>query len=103
MVPILTYHSQNIRGDRPADNDHAALASDLDALISAGKHIIPLDRLMDWLEGMSGQRIKTEWAGGGGCQGRKSQPDGLAGRDVGAGHQKLMGWQGGMSGLRIKT
>jgi peptidoglycan/xylan/chitin deacetylase (PgdA/CDA1 family) len=53
MVPILTYHSQNIRGDRPADNDHAALASDLDALISAGKHIIPLDRLMDWLEGDS--------------------------------------------------
>lgn len=51
MVPILTYHSQNIRGDRPADNDHVALAADLAALHEAGKRVIPLDRLLAWLEG----------------------------------------------------
>ncbi len=51
MVPILTYHSQNIRGDRAANNDHVALATDLRALHQAGMRVIPLDRLLDWLEG----------------------------------------------------
>lgn len=51
MVPILTYHSQNICGNEPANNDHVALAADLPALHTAGKRIIPLDRLTDWLEG----------------------------------------------------
>ncbi|MDX1555761.1 MAG: hypothetical protein R3212_07030, partial [Xanthomonadales bacterium] len=51
MVPILTYHSQNISGDRTANNDHVALKADLKALHDSGRHIIPLDRLLDWLDG----------------------------------------------------
>lgn len=51
MPAILTYHSQNIRGAGPADNDHAALAADLAAIHEGGKRVIPLDHLMDWLEG----------------------------------------------------
>ena len=51
MVPILTYHSQNIQGDRHADNDHRALEADLVALSEAGRRVVPLDRLLDWLEG----------------------------------------------------
>lgn len=54
MVPILTYHSQNIEGNSTADNDHAALAADLRALHNAGRQIISLDRLMDWLDGETG-------------------------------------------------
>lgn len=54
MVSILTYHSQNIRGDSPDSNDHVALAADLAALHAAGKRVIPLDGLLDWLEGNSG-------------------------------------------------
>lgn len=51
MVPILTYHSQNVRGNSPAENDHLALAADLRALHRAGRRVIPLDRLVDWLDG----------------------------------------------------
>lgn len=51
MVPILTYHSQNIRGNSPAENDHLALAADLRALHRAGRRVIALDRLVDWLDG----------------------------------------------------
>lgn len=51
MVPILTYHSQNIRGNTPRDNDHVALCADLEVLHAAGKRVIPLDRLVDWLDG----------------------------------------------------
>lgn len=51
MVPILTYHSQNIRGDSPAENDHLALAADLRALHRAGRRVIALDTLVDWLDG----------------------------------------------------
>jgi len=51
MVPILTYHSQNIRGETHADNDHVALSEDLEALLDSGWRIISLDRLIDWLDG----------------------------------------------------
>lgn len=54
QVPILTYHSHNIRGDGPADNDHAALAADLRAIHQAGLRITPLHRVVSWLEGNSG-------------------------------------------------
>lgn len=60
MIPILTYHSQNIRGDRPADNDHVALSSDLTALIDAGKRVIRLDALVDWLEGTTGDESVSD-------------------------------------------
>jgi len=48
---ILTYHSQNIGGHDPANNDHAAFAADLEALTGAGSRIVPLDSLLDWLDG----------------------------------------------------
>lgn len=50
-TPILTYHSQNIRGHSPADNDHVALRMDLAALHQGGYRIIPLASLIDCIEG----------------------------------------------------
>jgi peptidoglycan/xylan/chitin deacetylase (PgdA/CDA1 family) len=52
---ILTYHSQNISGNSTADNDHAALREDLEALHSAGYRFITLGKLIDHLEGKSAQ------------------------------------------------
>ena len=43
---ILAYHSQNIAGDTSADNDHVALAADLDALHAAGCRFISLATLI---------------------------------------------------------
>ncbi len=48
---ILAYHSQNIGFPRPDSNDHAAFASDLEALHAAGFALVSLDRLVDALEG----------------------------------------------------
>jgi peptidoglycan/xylan/chitin deacetylase (PgdA/CDA1 family) len=50
-VPILTYHSQSIRGDGTANNDHVALAADLRELDGAGFRVVPLDWLTDVLDG----------------------------------------------------
>jgi peptidoglycan/xylan/chitin deacetylase (PgdA/CDA1 family) len=50
-VPILTYHSQNIRGNDYSNNDHVALASDLRALHQAGLRIVALSLLLDGLDG----------------------------------------------------
>jgi peptidoglycan/xylan/chitin deacetylase (PgdA/CDA1 family) len=50
-IPILTYHSQNIRGSGYALNDHVALQQDLQAVHQAGYRVAPLDWLADWLEG----------------------------------------------------
>jgi len=50
-APVLTYHSQNIRGSGPAGNDHAALRGDLEALHSSGFRVVPLERLLDGLDG----------------------------------------------------
>jgi hypothetical protein len=49
--PILTYHSQNISGKDYAHNDHVALKEDLRALHQEGRHIAPLDCLLDVLDG----------------------------------------------------
>ncbi|NND45433.1 MAG: polysaccharide deacetylase family protein [Xanthomonadales bacterium] len=46
---ILTYHSQNIDGSSTSDNDHVALARDLEALTTAGKRIVALDAVVDAL------------------------------------------------------
>lgn len=46
---ILTYHSQNIAGEETWNNDHVALAADLDALHSAGCRFISLDTLVEGL------------------------------------------------------
>ncbi len=48
---ILTYHSQNIDGHGTADNDHVALAADLEALHRAGARFVPLTWVVDWLDG----------------------------------------------------
>ena len=49
--PILTYHSQNISGNDYAHNDHVALREDLRMLYREGRHIVPLDWLLDVLDG----------------------------------------------------
>ena len=46
---ILTYHSQNIAGRETSNNDHVALAADLDALHSAGCRFVSLDTLVKGL------------------------------------------------------
>ncbi len=46
---ILTYHSQNIAGNTTRNNDHVALAADLDSLHSAGCRFIPLETLVKGL------------------------------------------------------
>jgi len=48
---ILTYHSQNIAGNETANNDHVALAADLDTLHAAGCLFISLDSLVNGLYG----------------------------------------------------
>ena len=48
---ILTYHSQNIEGHGTADNDHVALAADLERLFDAGVPVVPLAWVADWLDG----------------------------------------------------
>ena len=44
---ILTYHSQNVAGNETANNDHVALAADLDALHAAGCRFASLTTLID--------------------------------------------------------
>lgn len=58
-IPILTYHSQNIAGQTTADNDHAALASDLEELHRHGYRVTSLDALLDCLEGRAGPPEKA--------------------------------------------
>lgn len=43
---ILTYHSQNVAGSETSDNDHAALAADLDALHAVGCQFVSLVTLI---------------------------------------------------------
>ena len=51
LVPILTYHSQNIAGNDYASNDRQALASDIQAISQAGLRVISLAGFVDWLSG----------------------------------------------------
>jgi len=44
---ILAYHSQNIAGDKTVNNDHVALAADLDALHAAGCQFVSLATLIN--------------------------------------------------------
>ena len=46
---ILTYHSQNIAGSETSNNDHVALAADLDALHAAGYCFVSLQTLVNGL------------------------------------------------------
>ncbi len=47
-VPILTYHSNNIHGVDYHNNDHVALATDLQTIHDAGMQIITLKQLLAW-------------------------------------------------------
>lgn len=51
---VLTYHSQNIRGQGTRFNDHDALREDLERMHEAGIRFRPLSALVDWLDGMPG-------------------------------------------------
>jgi len=44
---ILAYHSQNIAGNETRNNDHVALAADLEALHAAGCRFVSLGTLID--------------------------------------------------------
>jgi len=46
IAAILTYHSQNIAGNETGNNDHVALAADLDALHAAGCRFVSLETLI---------------------------------------------------------
>lgn len=50
-IPVLTYHAINVTTNDYAENDHIALASDLETIHSLGLTIIPLSRLVDWQQG----------------------------------------------------
>ncbi|MGJ8662503.1 MAG: polysaccharide deacetylase family protein [Marinicella sp.] len=51
QIPILTYHANNINGMEYQNNDHVALAADLQLIHELGFEIITLDRLMAWRSG----------------------------------------------------
>lgn len=50
-IPILTYHAANVLGNDYANNDHVALADDLQLLQRLGLRIIGLDELVAWQRG----------------------------------------------------
>lgn len=50
-IPVLTYHSMNIIKNSYAENDHLALASDLETIGELGFRVIPLSQVVDWHQG----------------------------------------------------
>ncbi len=48
---MLTYHSLNVTRNTYEGNDHLAFASDLRTIHELGMRILPLGRVVDWLEG----------------------------------------------------
>jgi len=51
-IPVLTYHGMNVMKNTYAENDHLALASDLETIRTLGFSIIPLSRVVDWHQGV---------------------------------------------------
>ncbi len=51
-IPVLTYHAVNVINNTYAENDHMALASDLETIHELGLRIIPLSRVVDWHQGL---------------------------------------------------
>ncbi len=51
-IPVLTYHAINVLQNNYAGNDHLALASDLETICELGLRIIPLNRVVDWHQGL---------------------------------------------------
>ena len=50
-IPVLCYHSLNIDANHYSANDHLALAADLRALHAAGRRVIPLHWVVEWVRG----------------------------------------------------
>lgn len=50
-VPILTYHGNGIDGTEYHNNDHVALAEDLELIQQLGLRNIPLSKLIQWHQG----------------------------------------------------
>ncbi len=50
-IPVLTYHAANVAGMSYAGNDHVALAHDLRLIDALGWQIVPLDAVLDLLDG----------------------------------------------------
>ena len=46
-VPVLAYHAMNISGSGYAENDHVALARDLEVMTTAGFQVRPLHEVVD--------------------------------------------------------
>lgn len=57
IAAILAYHSQNVAGFETGNNDHVALAADLDTLHEAGARIVSLSTLVNGL--FSGGSLPT--------------------------------------------
>jgi Polysaccharide deacetylase len=55
-IIVLAYHSHNIGGRQYANNDHIALAKDLDVIEEAGAQVVPLDVIASILRGESEAR-----------------------------------------------
>ena len=55
---ILTYHSQNIAGSETGNNDHQALAADLDVMHAAGCQFISLSTLVNGI--FAGASLATD-------------------------------------------
>lgn len=50
-IPVLTYHSINVIKNTYAENDHLALASDLQTISELGFKVIPLSQVVNWHQG----------------------------------------------------
>ncbi len=53
-VPVLAYHAHILSGRDYAGDGHLALAADLEAIAAAGRRIVPLRWLVEWLQGERG-------------------------------------------------
>lgn len=51
-IPILTYHALNVTNNSYAENDHLALAADLETIRDLGLKVIPLSKVVDWHQGL---------------------------------------------------
>jgi peptidoglycan/xylan/chitin deacetylase (PgdA/CDA1 family) len=50
-IPVLTYHGAHVLGNEYANNDHLALAADLEMVSALGWRVIALSRVVDAVEG----------------------------------------------------
>lgn len=50
-IPVLCYHAMNVAGPGYAENDHAALAADLETIRALGLAVVPVHQVVDALLG----------------------------------------------------